>query len=204
MSILNVLLRPDRLLGAVDTLAEDARTGVPSAGAKVLLVPQHNLLLATRGSAQFSLQMYQILLQASYRATFQIEQAMAELGAAIDQQWPSYEAAAAASGIELSALGAELVLSGWSPTQGRMVATAYVKHTSSRPAITQPLEGGLASPGEPLKGRADSFDPADLIEAARLQATYLNAQVGRIVASGRLLAADLTVGRATLSELGTI
>lgn len=55
MSILNVLLRPDQLLVAVDTLAEDALTGAPSAGAKLLLIPQHNLVLATRGSAQFFL-----------------------------------------------------------------------------------------------------------------------------------------------------
>ncbi len=39
MSILNVLLRPDQLLVAVDTLAEDALTGTHSSGAKVLLIP---------------------------------------------------------------------------------------------------------------------------------------------------------------------
>lgn len=47
MSILNVLLRPDQLLVAVDTLAEDALSGATSAGAKALLIPQHNLVLAT-------------------------------------------------------------------------------------------------------------------------------------------------------------
>lgn len=55
MSILNVLLNNDRLLVAVDTLAEDAHTGRHSAGAKLLLIPQHNLVLASRGSAQFFL-----------------------------------------------------------------------------------------------------------------------------------------------------
>lgn len=39
MSVLNVLLSPDRLLVAVDTLAEDAQTGHHSAGAKLLLTP---------------------------------------------------------------------------------------------------------------------------------------------------------------------
>lgn len=50
MSILNVLVSHDQLVITVDTLAEDALTGVHSAGAKMLLIPQHNLLLATRGS----------------------------------------------------------------------------------------------------------------------------------------------------------
>ncbi|QHB70630.1 hypothetical protein [Stenotrophomonas sp. 364] len=43
MSILNVLLRADQLLVAVDTWAEDAPTQKPSVGAKLLLIPQHNL-----------------------------------------------------------------------------------------------------------------------------------------------------------------
>lgn len=53
MSILNVLLSPSQLLVAVDTLAEDARTGAHSSGAKMLLIPQHNLVMAARGSTQF-------------------------------------------------------------------------------------------------------------------------------------------------------
>lgn len=68
MSILNVLLAPDHLVVAVDTLAEDAQTGAHSSGAKLLLIPQHNLVLATRGSAQFFLRIYELALQASFRA----------------------------------------------------------------------------------------------------------------------------------------
>ncbi|WP_459047638.1 hypothetical protein [Stenotrophomonas sp. PSU_St99] len=48
MSILNVLISRDQLVIAVDTLAEDALTGAHSAGAKMLLIPQHNVLLADR------------------------------------------------------------------------------------------------------------------------------------------------------------
>lgn len=70
MSILNVLLRPDQLLIAVDTWAEDALTQKPSAGAKLLLIPEHNLVLASRDSAQFFLKIYELCLQASFRADF--------------------------------------------------------------------------------------------------------------------------------------
>ncbi|MBA0271676.1 hypothetical protein D7U77_03340 [Stenotrophomonas maltophilia] len=55
MSILNVLLTRDHLVVAADTLAEDALTGAYSAGAKLLLIPQHNVVLAARGSTQFFL-----------------------------------------------------------------------------------------------------------------------------------------------------
>lgn len=114
MSILNVLLRPDQLLITVDTLAEDALTGSTSSGAK-LLIPQHNLVLATRGSTQFFLRIYELCLQASFRADFTMEQLIRELGLVIDQIWPTYERAAVESGLSKSMLHTELVLGGWSP-----------------------------------------------------------------------------------------
>ncbi len=204
MSILNVLLRPDQLLVAVDTLAEDAFTGAPSSGAKLLLIPQHNLLLAARGSTQFFLRMYELCLQASFRGDFTMEQLMAEVGLVIDKLWPAYEKAAIESGLPISAIGTELVLGGWSPRHGRMLATAYAKHDSASPTIVQRLDGGLASPGEPLEGRPDSFDPADVLVAGRIQAAWLNRAVGRRVAGGRLLGAVLRESSAVIQDLGTI
>ncbi|WP_295518117.1 hypothetical protein [uncultured Stenotrophomonas sp.] len=98
MSILNVLLSPDQRLAAVDTLAEDSRTGANSAGAKLLLIPQHNLVLASRGSAQFFLRIYELALQASFRADFTMEQLGRDLGLVVDQLWPAYEKAAVEAG----------------------------------------------------------------------------------------------------------
>ncbi|MBN5150092.1 hypothetical protein JY458_03830 [Stenotrophomonas maltophilia] len=204
MSILNVLLTRDHLVVAVDTLAEDARTGAHSTGAKLLLIPQHNLVLATRGSTQFFLRIYELALQASFRADFTMEQLSAELGLVVDQLWPNYEKAAAEAGLPLDQLGAELVLGGWSPKNGRMMATAYAKSDSSRPSVVQPLDGGLASPGEPLVGRPDSLAPEDVFAAGRIQAAWLNKQVGRQVAGGRLLAAVLREGQAVVQDLGSI
>jgi hypothetical protein len=204
LSILNVLLRPDQLLVAVDTLAEDALTGAPSAGAKLLLIPQHNLVLATRGSAQFFLRIYELALQASFRADFTMEQLGRELGLVIDQLWPAYEKAAHEAGISPEAIGTELVLGGWSRQAGRMVATAYAKSDSSRKTLVQPLDGGLASPGEPLAGRPDSFAEADLLAAGKLQAAWLNNRVGREAAGGRLLAGFLQKSQAVVKDLGAI
>lgn len=84
MSILNVLVSHDQLVITVDTLAEDVLTGAHSAGAKMLLIPQHNLLLATRGAAQFLLRIYELALKASFRADFTMEQLTAETGLVID------------------------------------------------------------------------------------------------------------------------
>ncbi|QGL94555.1 hypothetical protein FEO92_20040 [Stenotrophomonas maltophilia] len=204
MSILNVLLTPDHLVVAVDTLAEDARTGAHSAGAKLLLIPQHNLVLATRGSTQLFLRVYELALQASFRADFTMEQLSAELGLVLDRLWPSYEKAVAEAGLPLDLLGTELVLGGWSPKNGRMMATAYAKSDSSRPSVVQRLDGGLASPGEPLAGRPDSLAPKDVFAAGRIQAAWLNKQVGRRVAGGRLLAAVLREGQAVVQDLGPI
>ncbi|MBH1790575.1 hypothetical protein JAK55_16060 [Stenotrophomonas maltophilia] len=204
MSILNVLLRPDQLLVAVDTLAEDALTGAPSAGAKLLLIPQHNLVLATRGSAQFFLRIYELALQASFRADFTMEQLGRELGLVIDQLWPAYERAALEAGMARAVIGTELVLGGWSPQAGRMVATAYAKSVSGEPARVQPLVGGLASPGDPLQGRKDSFDPEDVLEAGRLQAKWLNSARRRQVAGGRLLVAVLRQGQTSIQDLGEV
>lgn len=204
MSILNVLIRPDQLLVAVDTLAENASTGEVSTGAKLLLIPQHNVVLAARGSTQFFLRMYELSLQASFRADFTMEQLMAELGLVIDKLWPAYEKAADEAGLPRTSLGTELVLGGWSPKNGRMAATAYAKHDSAVPAIVQPLDGGLASPGEPLEGIPDSFELVDVLAAGRLQAGWLNRAVGRQVAGGRLLIASLSESQAIVQDLGAL
>ncbi|WP_313426096.1 hypothetical protein [Stenotrophomonas rhizophila] len=202
MSILNVLLSPDRLLVAVDTLAEDARTGEHSSGAKLLLIPQHNLVMATRGSAQFFLRLYQLSLQASFRADFTMEQLMSELGLVIEQLWPNYVAAADQAGIPRDRLHTEIVLGGWSPKSGRMMATAYAKSANEQPVISQPLEGGLASPGDPLRGRSASFDLDAVLQAGRLQVEFLNDKAGRAAAGGRLISALLQRGAAELRDLG--
>lgn len=55
MSTVSALIHSDQLLVAVDILAEDASSGATSAGAKMLLITRHNLVLATRGSTQFFL-----------------------------------------------------------------------------------------------------------------------------------------------------
>ena len=204
MSILNVLLAPDQMLVAVDTLAEDALTGKPSSGAKLLLIPQHNLVLACRGSAQFFLRIYELSLQASFRADFSVEQLMAELGLVVDQLWPAYVEAADQAGLPRDLLHTELVLGGWSPRSGRMMATAYAKSDSTEKTVVQALEGGIASPGEPLRGRTDSFRIEDVLEAGRLQAAYLNAQAGRQVAGGHLLVAKLGQGRAEIVDAGPV
>ncbi|MGE8252744.1 MAG: hypothetical protein ACN6RE_08785 [Stenotrophomonas sepilia] len=204
MSVLNVLLTRDHLVVAVDTLAEDARTGAHSAGAKLLLIPQHNLVLATRGSTQFFLRIYELALQASFRADFTMEQLSAELGLVVDQLWPDYEKAAVEAGLPREQLGTELVLGGWSPKNGRMMATAYAKSDSSRPSVVQPLDGGLASPGAPLVGRSDSLALEDVFAAGRIQAAWLNKQVGRQVAGGRVLAAVLRNGQAVIQDLGPV
>lgn len=64
-----------------------------------------------------------------------------------------------------------------------MVATAYSKHAVETPSLIQRLTGGMASPGEPLRGRPHSFDPADVLEAGVLQASYVNEKTGRQVAA---------------------
>lgn len=204
MSILNVLLTPDHLVVAADTLAEDALTGAHSAGAKLLLIPQHNLVFATRGSTQFFLRIYEPALQASFRADFTMEQLSAELGLVVDQLWPNYEKAAAEAGLPTEHLGTELVLGGWSPKNGRMMATAYAKSGNQLPCVVQPIGGQLASPGEPLKPLTPSMAQTDLLAHARLQASYLSKQMGRKVAGGRLLVGFLQKEQAVLKDLGEI
>ncbi|WP_448134499.1 hypothetical protein [Stenotrophomonas rhizophila] len=203
-SILNVILSPDKLLVAVDTLAEDAITAKPSSAAKMLLIPQHDLVMATRGSAQFFLRLYELSLQASFRADFTMEQLMAELGLVIEKLWPNYVAAADQAGIPRDQLHTEIVLGGWSPKKGRMMATAYAKSADEAPVIVQPLEGGLASPGDPLRGRPTSFEAMSVLAAGRLQAAYLNGKMGRVVAGGRLIAATLQHEQALIEDHGVI
>ncbi|MDH1192624.1 hypothetical protein [Stenotrophomonas sp. GD03958] len=88
MSILDVLLSAGHLAVVVDILARDAHTGAHSEGAKLLLLPQHNAVLAARGSAQFFLAICDLCLQASFRAGFTLDRLSRELGGVIDRLWP--------------------------------------------------------------------------------------------------------------------
>ncbi|WP_256201515.1 MULTISPECIES: hypothetical protein [Stenotrophomonas] len=85
-----------------------------------------------------------------------------------------------------------------------MMATAYAKNDSRHPAVVQPISGQLASPGEPLREVAPSMGQADLLAAGRLQANYLNLQIGRKVAGGRLLIGFLQKGQAVVKDLGAL
>lgn len=78
-----------------------------------------------------------------------------------------------------------------------MVATAYAKSISGETARVQPLADGLASPCDPLEGRGDSFDPTDVLIAARL-----SKREGREVAGGRLLAGFLQKNQAVVKDSG--
>lgn len=94
--------------------------------------------------------------------------------------------------------------SGWSPKNGRMMATGYARSDSQRPCMVQVIGGQLASPGEPLQAVTPSMAQADLMAHARLQVSYLNDQMGRKVAGGQLLAGFLQKGQMVMKDLGTI
>lgn len=204
MSILNVLMTPERAFVAVDTLAQDAVSGEISEGAKLLLIPQHNIVVAGRGSGQFFLRMYQLCLEASFRKAFSIEQIMREVGPVMDQLWPDYVQAIRDAKMDLGQLQSEIVLVGWSKAQSRIVGTAYAKSVVEQPTHIAALVGGIAAPGQPLRGITDSFHPDAILAAGRRQAEYVNAEEGRHVAGGRLIAAFLQRGEALVRDLGAI
>ena len=77
-----------------------------------MLIPQHNLVLASRGSAQCFLKIYELCLKASFRADFTMEQLMAELGLVMDHLWPYYLQAAVEAGMTRDILHSELVAGG--------------------------------------------------------------------------------------------
>lgn len=204
MSILNVLMTPERAFVAVDTLAQDAVSGEISEGAKLLLIPQHNIVVAARGSGQFFLRVYQLCLEASFRKAFSIEQIMREVGPVMDQLWPRYVQAIRDAKMDLGQLQSEIVVVGWSNAQSRIVGTAYAKSVVEQPTRVAELVGGIASPGEPLRDATDSFEPEAILAAGRRQAEYLNFQEGKVVAGGRLIAAFLRRGEAAVRDIGTI
>lgn len=97
---------------AVDTLAQDAVTGETSEGAKLLPIPQHNIVVAARGSGQFFLRVYQLCLEASFRNAFSIEQIMREVGPVMDLLWPKYVRAVRDANMDLGQLQSEIVVVG--------------------------------------------------------------------------------------------
>lgn len=148
--------------------------------------------------------MYELSLQASFRADFTMEQLMAEFGLVIDQLWPNYQSAAERAGLPIAELGGELVLGGWSPRNGRMMVTAYAKSDIHNPTVIQPVTGQLSAPGDPLRNRDASMALADVLEAGKQQARFLNTPGKLVRAGGYLLCAVMTKDEVTVHNLGAI
>ena len=169
-------MTPDRAFVAVDTLAQDAMTGEKSEGAKLLLIPQHNIVVAGRGSGQFFLRLFSLCLEASFRRNFTIEQIMREVGPVMDRLWPKYLDAARIAQMELDQLQSEFMVVGWSQAQERIVGAAYSKSDVERPELFVELMGGIAAPGQQLRDLPESFEPDAIRAAGRRQADYVNAR----------------------------
>ena len=73
--------------------------------------------------------------------------------------------------------------------------------TVSGPCLVKPIEASLRRRGA-AQALTPSMAQADLMAHARLQAGYLNEQMGREVAGGRLLAGFLQKGQTVLKDLG--
>jgi len=61
---------------AVGTLAQDVVTGETSYGGSLLLIPLHDIVVATGESGQVFLRVYQLCLEAGVRRAFSIEHIM--------------------------------------------------------------------------------------------------------------------------------
>lgn len=88
---------------------------------------------------------------------------------------------------------------------GRCVRNAFASISDTLALATPHAMWQLASPGEPLQAVAPSMAQTDLLAHARLQANYLNEQMGRKVVGGSVLAAFLQGGgQAVVKDLGSI
>lgn len=181
-----------------------ASTQKHSVGAKLLLVPEHNLVLASRGSAQSFMRIYGAVPSGKLSRRL-------HYGAVDGRARPSHGPSLAelCSGRCGTRVGARQPA--WRACSGRLVTEeqsddgdGLCKHDDGGAARVQPREGGLASPGEPLRRHLDSFALAAVLEAGRLQAAYLNGSVGRTVAGGRLLVGVLQKRQASVTNVGAL
>lgn len=88
------------------------------------------------------------------------------------------------------------------PYQCRL--SAYAKSVVEHHARVAALVGGIAAPGQPLRDLPDSFHPDAILATGRRQAEYVNAEEGRYVAGGRLIAVFVQRGEAIVRDLSTI
>ena len=77
------------------------------------------------------LRIYELALQASYRAEFRMEQLMLELGSVIDQLWPNYERAALEAGLhEELLLRSQLLPSNCSHIPSTVLSSCRIQHAA--------------------------------------------------------------------------
>lgn len=206
MSVINLVVRQDKGVIAVDTLSCDTRVDSERGNmTRVLLLPHGQMLLACRNHEDFFFTLYCELLKVSNGPRFDVDCAETILPRLIDVHWPTYCQAEApeTGGTASHGHQFDLVAMGWSEKSSSVVARVFSK-VSGSPARATKAEGSMASPGHPLQKWKGSTDEEEMLRAARVQVHYQNLMAGAQVAGGDLLLSSISRDGVWMKRLSSL
>lgn len=203
MSVINVVVRKDKGVIAVDTFSDKPGNDAERHGmSRVLLLPHGQMLLACRSHEDFFFAVYCELLKVSNVPRFDIDSAEGLVPRLLDVHWRSHMQSGGVSedASPTSAQQFDLIAMGWSEKSGSVVARVFSK-ANDAPARASRAEGSMASPGHPLQKWKGSTEEVEMLRAARVQVHYRNLMAGATVAGGDLLLATISRDGVSMKKL---
>jgi len=200
MSLLNVLIHPDRALVAVDTRMMEVETGRYFEGSKMFPMIHSNVLFACRGDRVFPLFVFDWFLGCMGEAfrTYDLDAVERDIPVVLAKVKERYTEKSDLHGAAESHLGIDLVVVGWSEKHQTMRGLSCVSERGGEFSIGAMETGRLGPiPTEDLRHVHCNDEVEYLTTVARSQVRQVRRDDPGFPIGGRLLLAELT--RDTLS-----
>lgn len=206
MSLIQILLQPDKAFVAMDTLTDSHLPGASAPhwheSSKMIPLVAPNAILATRGDGAFLSRIFSHCSTA--QRTLEFDSLCDELDAHMMGLNLGYEAHQFRRGLAATiAAGNEFHLVGWSERRSAMACLSG--HAIGSSVSKNFRENGVIGPA--LSGALDSrtmFNDSEFLRRARQQVEVASAEDPAMPIGGRLLLAELTRTTLSIRDLGEI
>ncbi|MGR4893767.1 hypothetical protein ACIPR8_00620 [Stenotrophomonas sp. LARHCG68] len=199
MSLLNILIRPDRALILVDSCARSMMDGESFETSKLLLLPLENVVLCSRGELIFARSIYAQILNIASRVNY--DSIADSLKGIAEDLFPRYLKHYRAAGLPTQhLLQQEICVVGWSARAGAPQGLRMVRDGDGFRIESM---GGHIAPALPegLPDQGGSTDEQWLCGIARRQIAHVKATASDTPIGGTLLLAKLTKDRTEMQRL---
>ncbi len=199
MSILNVVVTPDRIRVAVDTIGANPQDGRQCEFSKMVPLVHLNAVVAMRGHSLFLSNVF----QGCHGVLGDFDALVLDMIDRLNGCYARHPAADLTLGPDGEFMGEQVVIAGWSPARERMVAMDYrLGALDGGFTLRKEIETWMLAPGGEgfTTPSAPHLTAAEIFEIASQQAQHALTAWPNGGFGGRLITCDLTRNAMTFSS----